>query len=108
MKKVNTYIKTFLIAGIVIPVSLHFLSPGKMPWWPDTASLAIVFGVTAVLAVSKHRKDREMNRRIWMALTRLGRRVLPRITYVPSGSSGDRGLPVPRREPTAPERHPPT
>jgi len=105
---VTTHIKTFLVAGIVVPVSLHFLSPGKMPWWPDTASLAIVFGVTAVLVVSRQRKEREMNRRLWMVLTGLGRRVLPRIRYVPPGASVDRGEPVSRLERPAPKRHRPT
>jgi hypothetical protein len=101
----TTNFKTFLIAGIVIPVSLHVLSPERMPWWPDTASLSVVFGVTAVLAVSKHRKDREMNRRIWMVLKGLGRRVLPRVTFVPPAPSGQRGVPASRPEPPAPERH---
>ena len=92
LSRMNTLAKTLLIAGVVIPVSLHVLSPEKMPWWPDTASLAIVFGVTAVVVVSRHRKEREMNRRFGMAVARLARRVLPRITYDPaSGRASKRG-----------------
>ena len=93
----TTHVKIFLIAGVVIPVGLHLLSPERMPWWPDTASLAVVFGATAVLAVSKHRKDREMNRRVWKLLSGLARRVLPRISYVRPGSSGGRRLPASMR-----------
>ena len=104
----GVYVKAFAIAGVVVPVFLHLANSKAMPWWPDTASLAIVFGVTAVLVVSRQRKEREMNRRLWMVLTGLGRRVLPRIRYVPPGASVDRGEPVSRLERPAPKRHRPT
>jgi hypothetical protein len=44
-----------------------------MPWWPDTVSMGIAFGVVAVLVVSKTRREREMNRRLWKALRNLAR-----------------------------------
>ena len=30
------YAKTFLIAGVILPVVLHLLARGSTPWWPDT------------------------------------------------------------------------
>jgi hypothetical protein len=56
------------IAGVIVPVVLHLLSPQAMPWWPDTVSLGIAFGVTAGLIAARFKHDREMNRRIWSAL----------------------------------------
>jgi hypothetical protein len=59
---------TILIAGVVVPVLLHLLAPQSMPWWPDTISMGIAFGVTAGLVAMRFKKDREMNRRLWQAL----------------------------------------
>ena len=44
-----------------------------MPWWPDTVSMGIAFGVVAVLVVSKTRSEREQNRRLWKAMKNLAR-----------------------------------
>jgi hypothetical protein len=63
----KAYVQAFFIVGVLIPIVLHFVGRGRMPWWPDTVSLAIAFGVVAVLLVSKTRKDREINRRLWNA-----------------------------------------
>jgi len=57
-----------LLAGVVVPVVLHFLSPHTMPWWPDTVTLGIAFGVTAGLIAARFKADRERNRRIFHAL----------------------------------------
>ena len=57
-----------LLAGVVIPVVLHFMSPRAMPWWPDTITLGIAFGITAALMAARFRQDRERNRRIGRAL----------------------------------------
>jgi len=72
--EMNTYVKAFLIAGVIIPISLHLISSESMPWWPDTVSLGIAFGAAALAIVSKHRKDRETRRRLWSALKAAGRR----------------------------------
>jgi hypothetical protein len=64
--------KAFLIAGVVVPVFLHVIAPERMPWWPDTVSLGIVFGFTAMAVAARFRADREMNRRIWNALSAFG------------------------------------
>ena len=45
-----------------------------MPWWPDTVSMGIAFGVVAVLVVSKTRREREQNRRLWKAMKDLARK----------------------------------
>jgi len=71
----NAYVKAFLIGGLAIPTVLHMLKPAAMPWWPDTVTLGIVFGVVAMASVWKTRKDREMNRRIWKALKASARRL---------------------------------
>lgn len=65
------HVRTFLIAGVVIPIFLHVIASKAMPWWPDTVSMGIAFGVVAVLIVSKTRREREMNRRLWKALKNL-------------------------------------
>jgi hypothetical protein len=57
-----------LIAGVVVPVVLHFIAPQSMPWWPDTATLGIAFGVTAALMAMRFKRDREVNRRIARAI----------------------------------------
>ena len=67
------YVRTFLIAGVIIPIFLHVIASKAMPWWPDTVSMGIVFGVVAVVVVSKHRSGREANRRLWKALMNLAR-----------------------------------
>jgi hypothetical protein len=69
----SVYVKTFVIAGVVIPVLLHLANRKAMPWWPDTVSMGIAFGIAAVLMVSKARTDRAMNRRLWKALKALVR-----------------------------------
>ena len=66
------YEKAFLIAGVVIPIILHVVGGKTMPWWPDTVSMGIGFGVAAVLMVSKARTDREISRRLWNVLKALG------------------------------------
>jgi hypothetical protein len=70
----SVYVKTFLIAGVIVPVVLHVLNRKAMPWWPDTVSMGVVFGIVAVLGVYRTRKDHEMNRRLWRALKALVRR----------------------------------
>ena len=67
------YVKAFFIAGVVIPVLLHLLASEGTPWWPDTVSLGIGFGVAAVVIVSRAEADREMRRRLWRALQNLVR-----------------------------------
>jgi hypothetical protein len=62
------YAKTFLLAGVILPVVLHLLARESTPWWPDTVSLGIAFGVTAVVIAHKTRSDREMNHRLWKTL----------------------------------------
>jgi hypothetical protein len=69
----RVYVRTFLIAGVVIPIFLHVIASKAMPWWPDTVSMGIAFGVVAVLVVSKTRSEREQNRRLWKALRNLAR-----------------------------------
>ena len=67
----SVYLKTFMIAGVIVPIVLHVLNSKLMPWWPDTVSMGIAFGVAAVMIVYKARTDREMNRRFWKALKAL-------------------------------------
>ena len=62
------YAKTFLIAGVILPVVLHFLARGATPWWPDTVSLGLAFGVAALVIAHKTRSDREVRRRLWKAV----------------------------------------
>ncbi len=69
----SVYLKTFMIAGVIIPIILHVLNSRLMPWWPDTVSMGIGFGIVAVLCVYKARTDREMNRRLWTALKAVAR-----------------------------------
>ena len=64
----SVYPKTFVIAGVIVPIVLHVLNRELMPWWPDTVSMGIAFGAAAVIIVYKARNDREMNRRLWKAL----------------------------------------
>ena len=73
----NTYAKAFLIAGVIIPIFLHMIASESMPWWPDTVSMGIAFGATALAIVWKNRKDRETRRRFWSALGAVGRRLIP-------------------------------
>jgi hypothetical protein len=67
-----TYVKAFFVAGVVVPILLHFLARESMPWWPDTVSMGIAFGATAVVIVWKQRKDRESRRRFGSALRAVG------------------------------------
>jgi hypothetical protein len=69
----RVYVRAFLIAGVIIPIFLHVIASKAMPWWPDTVSMGIAFGVVAVLVVSKTRSEREQNRRLWKALRNLVR-----------------------------------
>jgi hypothetical protein len=71
----KTYATTFLIAGVIIPTLLHVVAPESMPWWPDTASMGVAFGATAIVMVWKDRKDREARRRLWEALRTLGQAI---------------------------------
>ena len=69
----RVYVRAFLIAGVIIPIVLHVIASKAMPWWPDTVSMGIAFGVVAVLVVWKARSEREQNRRLWKALRNLAR-----------------------------------
>jgi hypothetical protein len=67
------YVRAFVIAGVIIPIFLHVIASKAMPWWPDTVSMGIAFGVVAALVVAKTRREREQNRRFWNALKELAR-----------------------------------
>ena len=69
------YLNAFVTVGIILPIVLHIVAPESMPWWPDTVSMGIAFGVAAVAIVWKGRKDREARRRIWVALRAIGETV---------------------------------
>jgi len=71
LTEMRVYARAFLIAGVIIPIVLHVIAPASMPWWPDTVSIGLAFGVATVLIVSKYRMDRAMNRRLWKALKTL-------------------------------------
>jgi hypothetical protein len=71
--EMQTYVKAFLIAGVIVPIFLHMIASESMPWWPDTVSMGIAFGACAVVLVWKARTDREMNHRVWNTLTILAR-----------------------------------
>jgi hypothetical protein len=73
MADTRVYVRAFLIAGVIIPIVLHMIASKAMPWWPDTVSMGIVFGVVAVVVVSKNRTGREANRRLWKALINFAR-----------------------------------
>jgi hypothetical protein len=73
MTATRVYVRAFLIAGVIIPIFLHVIASKAMPWWPDTVSMGIAFGVVAVLVVSKTRRERDTNRRLWKALRNLAR-----------------------------------
>lgn len=61
MGELKAYGRAFLLGGI-IPIVFHVFGGHNMPWWPDTVSLGIGFGVAAVLLVKKARMDREFKR----------------------------------------------
>jgi hypothetical protein len=67
-------VKVFLVWGVAVPIVLHMVARDRMPWWPDTVSMGIVFGGVAVVIASKMRTERDMNRRLWNALKVLVRR----------------------------------
>lgn len=71
----KTYANAFLIAGVILPILLHLAAREAMPWWPDTVSMGVAFGVAAIAIVWKDRKDRETRRRLWNALRALGEAV---------------------------------
>jgi uncharacterized membrane protein YccC len=71
----KTYATAFLIAGVIIPTLLHVVAPESMPWWPDTGSMGIAFGATAIVIVWKDRKDREARRRLREALRAIGQAI---------------------------------
>ena len=73
MAATRVYVRAFLIAGVVIPIVLHVIASKAMPWWPDTVSMGIVFGVVAIVIMSKTGREREVNRRLWKALMNLAR-----------------------------------
>ena len=66
------YLRAFIAAGIILPLLRHLLAPESMPWWPDTVSMGVAFGVAAVAMVWQQRKDRETRRRLWLALKACG------------------------------------
>ncbi len=68
----STYATAFLIGGVIIPVCLHMIASAAMPWWPDTVSMGIVFGATALAMVWKDRKDREFGGVCGVPSERLG------------------------------------
>ena len=70
----DVYVSAFLIAGVIIPISLHMAGSQSMPWWPDTVTMGIAFGVAAVLIVRKAQMDRAMRRRMWAFLKSLPHR----------------------------------
>ena len=65
------YLKTFLIAGTIVGVVIHFVTRQSMPWWPDTAIMGATFGIVAALGVVQHRRT---NRLLWNALKAAFRR----------------------------------
>ncbi len=69
------YVRTFLIAGVIIPIFLHVIASKAMPWWPDTVSIGIAFGAAAIAMVWKHQHDRETRRRLWNALRAMGQAI---------------------------------
>ena len=71
----KTYANALLIAGVILPILLHLAAREAMPWWPDTVSMGVAFGVAAIAIVWKDRKDRETRRRLWNALRALGEAV---------------------------------
>lgn len=71
----KTYANAFLIAGVILPILLHLAAREAMPWWPDTVSMGVAFGVAAIAIVWKDRRDRETRRRLWNALRALGEAV---------------------------------
>ena len=62
------YVTMFLAAGVAVPVALHVVAADRMPWWPDTVTLGIAFGASAVATAWKVRADRDMNHRLWNVL----------------------------------------
>jgi len=66
------YLIAFLSAGFLLPLLLHIVSPEKMPWWPDTVSMGVAFGVTALVIVWRQGRDREAQRRVWNLLREIG------------------------------------
>jgi len=68
----RAYVRAFLIAGVLIPIFLHVIASKEMPWWPDTVSMGIAFGVASLAMVWQARRDREMRRRVWVALRAVG------------------------------------
>lgn len=73
MAAARVYVRAFVIAGVIIPIVLHVIARKAMPWWPDTVSMGIAFGVVAVLIVSRNQRQREVNRRLWNAVRDLAR-----------------------------------
>ena len=73
MATTRVYVRAVVIAGVIIPVVLHVIASKAMPWWPDTVSMGIAFGVVALVIVSRNQRQREMNRRLWKALMNLAR-----------------------------------
>jgi hypothetical protein len=74
MADVKLYLKTFLIAGSLLGVMVHFVTRESMPWWPDTAIMGATFGTVATLVLFQHQSRRRSNQVIWTALKRAFRR----------------------------------
>lgn len=66
------YVTIFVVAGGVIPIVLHRVAADRMPWWPDTVTLGIGFGASAVAIARKASADRALNGRLWNALKAWG------------------------------------
>jgi hypothetical protein len=66
------YLTVFLFAGLAVSMALHLVAADRMPWWPDTVSLGITFGIGAVVTAWKVRADHEMNARLWSVLEAWG------------------------------------
>ena len=61
------FLKTFLVAGTIMGVIVHFVTLESMPWWPDTAIMGAAFGALAALSTRQHHRT---NRFVWHALKR--------------------------------------
>jgi hypothetical protein len=59
------FLKTFLLAGSIMGVIVHFVTRESMPWWPDTVVMGAAFGTIAALGTYQHRRT---NRLVWNAL----------------------------------------
>jgi hypothetical protein len=65
------YLKTFLLAGLILGIIVHFVTRESMPWWPDTAVMGAMFGTMGALGMYQHHRT---NRLLWNALKGVFRR----------------------------------